>query len=117
MEEGDWRGADGVARERWSRLRLKQLVQCLIISLTACGKGAVVSPEIETLKEQTVASRYQEVARERWSRLRLKQQTRGAGAGKADGGKGAVVSPEIETSLSEIARRIGTKWQGSGGLA
>src|SRR6266487_1759397 len=117
MEESDWRGADGVARERWSRLRLKQLVQCRIISRTVCGKGAVVSPEIETLKEQTVASRYQEVARERWSRLRLKQQTRGAGAGKADGGKGAVVSPEIETRIKMRSFGFEIRWQGSGGLA
>jgi len=61
-----------VARERWSRLRLK-----LIPSLTShpnfySGKGAVVSPEIET--------------------------TFKAAASTGDmRGKGAVVSPEIET--------------------
>ncbi len=63
-----------VARERWSRLRLKRSAVC-------AGRASIG------------------VARERWSRLRLKQDGSTLLTDDLQGGKGAVVSPEIETYL------------------
>ncbi len=66
-----------VARERWSRLRLKPVM--------------LVSMETDT-----------GVARERWSRLRLKPTKQIVSLFPSQGGKGAVVSPEIETMMPPL---------------
>src|SRR6266487_2199009 len=63
-----------VARERWSRLRLKRCGPILHQAVARSGKGAVVSPEIETYTQHGMHLGDVVVARERWSRLRLKQQ-------------------------------------------
>jgi len=82
----------GVARERWSRLRLKLLQYAI---------------------DKAKAS----VARERWSRLRLKQRYLPCMDYANVRGKGAVVSPEIETRIYHLLTTLTRLWQGSGGLA
>ncbi len=88
-----------VARERWSRLRLKLAHPSQFNRIYISGKGAVVSPEIETQSRSASAS--------------VKSGWQGSGGlavspeietmRKLDEvnetlcGKGAVVSPEIET--------------------
>ncbi len=81
-----------VARERWSRLRLKRVSKCAHLDSRSGGKGAVVSPEIETCLSGIASTPRHDVARERWSRLRLKHQN------------GNPIS-------------VSGGWQGSGGLA
>jgi len=81
-----------VARERWSRLRLKPGQFHLLSASQSRGKGAVVSPEIETHRKDFYGT--------------LEQS-----------GKGAVVSPEIETQWKKATGEALTVWQGSGGLA
>ncbi len=61
-----------VARERWSRLRLKHGIMVKRRIDGTGGKGAVVSPEIETGESGKGLRTSEWVARERWSRLRLK---------------------------------------------
>src|SRR6266487_240664 len=130
-----------VARERWSRLRLKPSIEEHRGLGGPGGKGAVVSPEIETYTQHGMHLGDVVVARERWSRLRLKQQYQVAFLDTAyvarerwsrlrlkparssaffdnfGGGKGAVVSPEIETCRSKKDAPACAPWQGSGGLA
>jgi len=86
-----------VARERWSRLRLKQILCRHGEIAYPRGKGAVVSPEIETLIRCNNGVTVPRVARERWSRLRLKHPISPPSTTLTRSGKGAVVSPEIET--------------------
>jgi len=81
------------------------------------GKGAVVSPEIETSSHLADNIRAYGVARERWSRLRLKRKNPYGTIQRGQGGKGAVVSPEIETMVLGLLGQKTAWWQGSGGLA
>ena len=78
-----------------------------------CGKGAVVSPEIETVLALIVSLLFFLVARERWSRLRLKRPTLRCQRGYTARGKGAVVSPEIETILQWHDRRVNGSGKGA----
>jgi len=87
-----------VARERWSRLRLKPARSSAFFDNFGGGKGAVVSPEIETLIYVGNTDLDIAVARERWSRLRLKHVEAKRMLRRVHRGKGAVVSPEIETT-------------------
>ncbi len=81
------------------------------------GKGAVVSPEIETVEKMMKIRHRYRVARERWSRLRLKQSKSRILMVRKCRGKGAVVSPEIETCEFHRNILLNFAWQGSGGLA
>src|SRR6266487_1082856 len=109
-------GVCTVARERWSRLRLKQ---------RNCNVAAYLRTVARErwsrlrLKPNQAMWMWQvcPVARERWSRLRLKLAHPSQFNRIYISGKGAVVSPEIETQSRSASASVKSGWQGSGGLA
>jgi len=83
----------------------------------ACGKGAVVSPEIETPAKREAALDWFNVARERWSRLRLKQCWHLLYSFSSFVARERWSRLRLKPEDGELLWEARFPWQGSGGLA
>src|SRR6266487_384396 len=112
-----WKKCNCSARERWSRLRLKHPRMIIIQGNSVSGKGAVVSPEIETLCVGFQRMRKWPVARERWSRLRLKQCWHLLYSFSSFVARERWSRLRLKPEDGELLWEARFPWQGSGGLA